>query len=169
MARRAALRSPVPRAQAAAPEIESYLKAVRRSRGPNAHVVLLGLQSFDTPTLHKKVERGLAFSALLKILRLMALPMQVLADLLFIPPRTLQRRKASGRLEPDESDRLLRLSRVYGRAIELFEGNNRATLQWLQSPLPVLDGASPLSMTKTEPGAHEVERLINRLEYGVFS
>lgn len=99
----------------------------------------------------------------------MALPMQVLADLLFIPPRTLQRRKASGRLEPDESDRLLRLSRVYGKAIELFEGNNRAALEWLQSPLPALDGASPLSMTKTEPGAHEVERLINRLEYGVFS
>jgi putative toxin-antitoxin system antitoxin component (TIGR02293 family) len=99
----------------------------------------------------------------------MAVPMQVLADLLFIPPRTLQRRKATGRLEPDESDRLLRLSRVYGKAIELFEGNNRATLDWLQSPLPALDGASPLSMTKTEPGAHEVERLIDRLEYGVFS
>jgi putative toxin-antitoxin system antitoxin component (TIGR02293 family) len=169
MARRAALRAPVPTAHSAAPEIESYLKAVRRARGPNAHVVLLGLRSFDTATLHKKVEQGFAFSALLKILRLMALPMQVLADLLFIPPRTLQRRKATGRLEPDESDRLLRLSRVYGRAIELFEGNNRATLEWLQSPLPVLAGASPLSMTKTEPGAHEVERLINRLEYGVFS
>jgi len=127
------------------PEIASYLEAVRRSRGPNAHVALLGLRSFDTPTLHKKVEQGFAFSALLKILRLMALPMQVLADLLFIPPRTLQRRKAAGRLEPDESDRLLRLSRVYGKAIELFEGNNRSALDWLQSPLKALGGASPLS------------------------
>jgi putative toxin-antitoxin system antitoxin component (TIGR02293 family) len=168
MARQATLEQQRP-AHAAAPEIESYMEAVRRSQGPNAYVVLLGLRSFDTPTLHKKIEQGFAFSALLKILRLMALPMQVLADLLFIPPRTLQRRKASGRLEPDESDRLLRLSRVYGKAIELFEGNNHAALEWLQSPLTALAGASPLSLTKTEPGAHEVERLINRLEYGVFS
>ena len=169
MARNSVLDAPPPTEPSRAPEIKSYLEAVRGSRGPNAYVVLLGLHDFDTPTLHKKVEQGFAFSALLKILRLMALPMQVLAEILFIPPRTLQRRKVSGRLEPDESDRLLRLSRVYGKAIELFEGDNRAALQWLQSPLRALGGASPLVMSKTEPGAHEVERLISRLEYGVFS
>ena len=152
-----------------APEIASYLDAVRRSRSPNTYVVLLGLRAFDTPTLHKKIAQGFSFGALLKILRLMGLPMQVLADLLLIPPRTLQRRKVSGRLEPDESDRLLRLARVYGKAIELFEGDNRAALEWLKAPLAALAGASPLSLTKTEPGAHEVERLINRLEHGVFA
>lgn len=169
MARHSVLDRPVSGERSRAPEIDSYLEAVRRSRGPNAYVVLLGLRSFDTPTLHKKVEQGFAFSALLKILRLMALPMQVLAEILLIPPRTLQRRKAKGRLEPDESDRLLRLSRVYGKAIELFEGDNPAALQWLQSPLTALGGVSPLAMSKTEPGAQEVERLISRLEYGVFS
>jgi putative toxin-antitoxin system antitoxin component (TIGR02293 family) len=169
MARHSVLDPPSREERSRAPEIESYLEAVRRSRGPNAYVVLLGLRSFDTPTLHKKVEQGFAFSALLKILRLMALPLQVLAEILLIPPRTLQRRKAAGRLEPDESDRLLRLSRIYGKAIELFEGDNPAALQWLQSPLPALGGAAPLAMSKTEPGAQEVERLISRLEYGVFS
>src|SRR3989454_11093538 len=169
MARHSVLDPPTPAERSRAPEIDSYLEAVRASRGPNAHVVLLGLRSFDTPTLHKKVEQGFAFSALLKILRLMALPMQMLAEILLIPPRTLQRRRAAGRLEPDESDRLLRLSRIYGKAIELFEGDNPAALQWLQSPLKALGGTSPLAMSKTEPGAQEVERLISRLEYGVFS
>ena len=169
MARPSVLTPSAPVARSRAPEIDAYLDAVRRSRGPNAYVVLLGLRSFDTPTLHKKVEQGFAFGALLKILKLMALPLQVLADVLSIPPRTLQRRKAAGRLEPDESDRLLRLSRIYGKAIELFEGDNPAALQWLRSPLTALGGASPLAMSKTEPGAQEVERLISRLEYGVFS
>ena len=82
---------------------------------------------------------------------------------------TLQRRKASGRLEPDESDRLLRLARVYGKAIELFEGDNPAALQWLHAPLTALGGASPLAMSRTEPGSQEVERLITRLEHGVIS
>jgi putative toxin-antitoxin system antitoxin component (TIGR02293 family) len=93
----------------------------------------------------------------------------VLADLLLIPPRTLQRRRAGGRLEPDESDRLLRLSRIYGRALELFEGDNRAALQWLQSPVVGLGGETPLMLSRSEPGAQEVERLVARLEYGVFA
>ena len=153
-----------------APEIDFYLKAARGSRGrPNAYVALLGFRSFDTPTLHKKVEQGFAFSAFLRIVHLMALPMQVLAETLNIPPRTLQRRKATGRLEPDESDRLLRLSRIYGKAIELFEGDNSAALKWLQSPRTALGGVSPLALSKTEPGAQEVERLLSRLEHGVFS
>ncbi len=169
MARDAILDAPPPPEAPQAPEIVSYLDAVRASQGPNAYVALLGLREFDTPTLHKRVERGLAFGTVLRILRLMALPMQALAELLSIPPRTLQRRKVGGRLEPNESDRLLRLSRIYGKAIELFEGDNRAALQWLQSPLTALGGASPLALSKTEPGAQEVERLISRLEYGVFS
>jgi putative toxin-antitoxin system antitoxin component (TIGR02293 family) len=151
------------------PEIDSYLEAVRDSQGPNAHAVLLGIREFDTQKLHRKVERGFAFVAFLKAVRLMALPMQALAEILLIPPRTLQRRKVSGRLEPVESDRLLRLARVYGKAIELFEGNNRAALEWLDSPISGLGGETPLSMLKTEPGTQEVERLILRLEHGVFS
>jgi putative toxin-antitoxin system antitoxin component (TIGR02293 family) len=152
-----------------APEIARYLEAVRASVGPNAYVALLGLRAFDTPTLHRKVEKGLAFGAVLRLLRLMALPMQVLADLLLIPPRTLQRRRTGGRLEPDESDRLLRLSRIYGRALELFEGDNRTALQWLRSPVVGLGGETPLTLSRSEPGAQEVERLIARLEYGVFA
>jgi putative toxin-antitoxin system antitoxin component (TIGR02293 family) len=158
-----------PATTADTPEIASYLKAIRASRGPNVHVALLGLQDFDTLTLQKKLERGLAFTAVLRILRLMALPMQALAEILLIPPRTLQRRKTTGRLEPDESDRLVRLARIYGKAIELFEGDNTAALDWLHSPVTALGGARPLLMLKTEPGAQEVERLISRLEYGVFS
>lgn len=169
MARTVAL-APAPLAASPQPpEIASYLDAVRASLGPHAYVALLGLRDFDTPTLHKRVERGLAFTAVLRILRLMALPMQALAEILMIPPRTLQRRRAGGRLEPDESDRLVRLSRIYGKAIELFEGDNRAALTWLRSPLMALGGAAPLAMSKTEPGAQEVEHLISRLEHGVFS
>jgi putative toxin-antitoxin system antitoxin component (TIGR02293 family) len=154
---------------AKSPEIAAYLAAVRTSHGPNAHAALLGIREFETQKLHKKVERGFAFVAFLKALRLMALPMQALAEILLIPPRTLQRRKATGRLEPDESDRLLRLARVYGKAIELFEGDNRAAHEWLDSPISGLGGATPLSLLKTEPGTQEVERLISRLEHGVFS
>jgi putative toxin-antitoxin system antitoxin component (TIGR02293 family) len=151
------------------PEIDIYLEAVHRSAGPHAYVSLLGLKAFDTASLHAKVKRGLPFGSFERLIRMMELPMLKAAEILFIPPRTLQRRKARGRLQPDESDRLLRLSRIYGKAIELFEGDNSAALRWLRSPVEALGRATPLAMSQTEPGSREVERLIGRLEHGVFS
>jgi len=151
------------------PEVTAYLDAVRQALGPHSYVSLLGLKSFDTPTLHARVRAGLSFTALQRLLRVTALPMHVAAAILHIPPRTLQRRRVAGRLQPDESDRLVRLSRIIGKAIELFEGDPEGARQWLGAPVTALGGATPLALSQTEPGALEVERLIGRLEHGVFS
>jgi len=40
---------------------------------------------------------------------------------------------------------------------------------WLTSAQPALGGAVPLDLAKSEVGAREVERLVGRLEHGVFS
>ncbi len=149
------------------PAIAAYLTAVREPAGTNAYAALLGLRTFDAPALHRNVERGLAFAALLRLGRLMALPLGTLGETLRIPARTLQRRKARGRLGADESDRLLRLTRVYGKALELFEGDNDGALQWLRTPLTALGGWAPLAMSTSEPGAQEVFHLIGRLEHGI--
>ena len=59
--------------------------------------------------------------------------------------------------------------RVFGKALELFEGDARAAERWLSSPRRALGGATPLELARTEDGAGEVEALIGRLEHGVFS
>lgn len=74
-----------------------------------------------------------------------------------------------GRLDSSESDKLVRLSRVVGRTLALFEDNQAEAKHWLASPQLALGGASPLEMASTEVGAREVEALIGRLEYGVFT
>ena len=99
----------------------------------------------------------------------MGLSREEMAELVQIRPRTLDRRKKEGRLHPEESDRLLRASRVFGRAIALFEGDVEGALGWLSSPQRALGGAVPLEMARTEIGAGEVEDLIGRLEHGVFA
>lgn len=88
----------------------------------------------------------------------------MLAELAQIPPRTLARRKEEGRLDPDESDRLLRASRVFGRALALFEGDVDAARTWLSAEQPALGGMAPLELATTDVGAREVENLIGRLE-----
>jgi len=81
----------------------------------------------------------------------------------------LARRKASGRLTADESEKLLRLSSTFENTLDLFEGNRRQALAWLSSPKKEFEDQTPLEYSRTEVGAREVEDLIGRLEHGVFS
>jgi putative toxin-antitoxin system antitoxin component (TIGR02293 family) len=90
-------------------------------------------------------------------------------ELLDLPRRTLTRRKRDGRFLPDESDRLLRASRLFGKTLELFEGDREAATHWLTSPQIGLGGAVPMNLAKTELGTREIETLIGRLEHGVFA
>jgi putative toxin-antitoxin system antitoxin component (TIGR02293 family) len=102
--------------------------------------------------------------------QLTGLTQQDLTEKLGLSTRTLQRKvKENKRLSPEKSDRLFRLQRLTGAALELFEGDVAAMQRWLKTPLPVLDGESPVAYSDTEPGAQFVLDLIDRLEHGVFS
>lgn len=137
--------------------------------GPNSHVVLLGLDTFDALGLLRSIEHGLPYSAFERLVANTAIPSDEALVLVNIPQRTLTRRKREGRFRQDESDRLVRASRLFGRALGLFEGNRDAAKRWLSEPQKALGGEVPLVLARTEVGALEVERLMGRLEHGVFS
>jgi len=145
-------------------------RLARAGRGtPRGYVELLGLRASDTPHLLERVEEGFPFGALERFQQTIELSTTEVAELVQMKPRTLSRRKAEGRLKPDESDRLVRAARVVGRALDLFEGDVHAAWQWLSTSQLALGGVEPLSLARTEVGAREVEDLIGRLEEGVFS
>ena len=127
----------------------------------------IGVRVSDTQDLIHRVERGFSYQAFEKMRTLLDLSASELALLLQIPQRTLTRRRQTGKFAPDESERILRLSRVLDAAVELFEGDRRAAVEWLRSPNRVIGGEAPLQMARTEIGAREVEGVIGRLEYGV--
>jgi putative toxin-antitoxin system antitoxin component (TIGR02293 family) len=129
----------------------------------------LGIRSAGTPQLIEQLEAGFPFDALRKFEANSGVASAVLVSILGIPERTLARRKTAGRLAPEESERLLRISSVFEKAVELFEDDVASAVQWLTTPKKALGGEEPLRYAKTEPGAREVENLIGRLEYGVFS
>jgi putative toxin-antitoxin system antitoxin component (TIGR02293 family) len=130
---------------------------------------LLGLRTYELQGLLDRVRKGFAYSAFVRFQRNTNLSVQVLSELTQISSRTLSRRKAAGKLDPVESDRLLRASRVFGRALELFEGDDESARDWLTSEQPALGGLVPLELAESEVGAKEVETLIGRLEYGIPS
>lgn len=136
-------------------------------REGNHYVALLGLRRYDAPHVVEQIRHGLSFAALARLQRNTGLSWQTLAEVVSIPERTLARRKESGRLDPDESDRLVRAARVFARAIQLFEGDVDGARQWLLTPRPALGGIAPLVFAKTDIGALEVDRVIGRLEHGI--
>ena len=136
---------------------------------PHAYACLLGIKNYDTLKLLEQVEKGLSYRAFERLQRNIVLSLKQLAELIRIPPRTLARRKEEGRLLPDESDRLLRLSRIFAESFQLFEGDFHAARTWLFTPQPALGGGIPIEFSRSEVGAREVERLIGRLEHGIPS
>jgi putative toxin-antitoxin system antitoxin component (TIGR02293 family) len=140
-----------------------------RIRNPKRRGASLGLTATETGDLIRQIERGLAFDSLRKLEAFSGVDTLAIASVIGIPERTLARRKTAGRLSPDESERLLRISTVIEKSVELFEGDVPAAMSWLTSPKGALGNHSPLKYSRTEIGAREVENLIGRLEHGVFT
>ncbi|HUK48653.1 MAG TPA: antitoxin Xre/MbcA/ParS toxin-binding domain-containing protein [Terriglobales bacterium] len=129
----------------------------------------LGLHAHSSGELIRQVGHGFSFASMQALESRSGISLSEIASLIGLPPRTFARRKASGRLSSDESEKLLRLSTVFEHAVELFEGDRAGALRWLTTPKKALDNETPLTYSRTEVGAREVENLIGRLEHGVFA
>ncbi len=99
----------------------------------------------------------------------MAVPDSLFARLLGVSEKTLSRLRAGrGRLDPVASDRLYRVARIVALAIEVLEDEQRA-VQWLKRGQIGLGGRIPLSLLTTDAGRDEVEKLLMRIEHGVYT
>jgi putative toxin-antitoxin system antitoxin component (TIGR02293 family) len=116
----------------------------------------------------RQIQRGLPVSQLIRFQKQSRLSMEMLAFAIQVPVRTLRRRMSQTRLPSDESDRLYRFASLFDKLLELFDGDARAAVNWLESPAKAFAGHTPLSMTRTSPGSRAVEDLIGQLEHGVF-
>ncbi len=66
------------------------------------------------------------------------------------------------------SDRLYRIARLYKLAEEVLE-EKQAAIKWLHRPQSALNEKVPLELMRTEAGSKEVEELLYRIEYGMYS
>ncbi|HLM60946.1 MAG TPA: antitoxin Xre/MbcA/ParS toxin-binding domain-containing protein, partial [Pyrinomonadaceae bacterium] len=147
------------------------LTAKEKSSKPTAYSIekLLGIKTADNLKLAERVEAGFPFDALERLGKTTGLPLERLRVAVRITPRTLTRRKKEKKLSPEESDRLVSVSRLLAQTFELFEGNEEAGIRWFTSPNRALGGQSPIEVAATETGTREVENLIGRLEHGIFT
>jgi putative toxin-antitoxin system antitoxin component (TIGR02293 family) len=125
----------------------------------------------SVPTVQREIDRiqaGLSFRAVQNLQKALDLPMTTIATVLGMSRATLHRRKRNGKIDGDESERLIRYKRLLQKAETVFGGRAQAR-EWLTHTQPGLGGAVPVQFAATELGAREVENLLGRIEYGVYS
>ena len=131
------------------------------------YVQSIGIKSKNIDDLIRKIQRGFPVSSFEKLRRKLDVSDNLLSQVINIPMRTLTRRKQQGRLNVVESEKVLRIARLYDKALEVFE-DEEAAEKWLKEPARGLGGVIPLEYAKTELGAQEIEKLLIRIEHGVF-
>jgi putative toxin-antitoxin system antitoxin component (TIGR02293 family) len=131
--------------------------------------VLLGRSLTRSGALAELVREGVPVKALLLLAERLDLSQSEIAEKIGIPLRTLTRRLSSdARLTAAESDRTVRLAQVYATAIETL-GDGEKAAAWLKTPNRALRGGCPLDQLDTDPGVREVEDVLGRIAYGVYS
>jgi len=116
----------------------------------------------------KDIRKGLPVSSVLHMATSLRAAESDLLPIIGMSDRTLQRRRKENKpLDPVESDRLYRLAKVYARAIDVFE-NEEVALDWLKARNRAL-GDVPVMLLDTEAGTGMVERVLTRIEHGIYS
>ena len=122
----------------------------------------------DYTAVIQRARAGLPYAALEAVAKRYGIPPATLARVIDLPARTLARRKKERRLSATESDRLVRVARV-GAAAEDVLGDHDKAGRWLQKPNRALGGTIPIDLLSSDLGAGQVETILGRIEYGVYS
>ena len=133
---------------------------------------VLGAKVRTLEDLKASIREGLPYRAVIAVAKAIqdnGVKEEELSEALGLPTlRTLRRRKKPNKLEPGESDRLVRMARIIARAIDVLGSKEKAGT-WLDRPNRALGGIKPLALLDTDIGVSQVEDVLGRMEYGVYS
>lgn len=103
-----------------------------------------------------------------RVAALVGLTDKELAAALGLSASYLHRLKVDQRISQDASERLLLLENLLLHALDTFEQRSKTVLGWLRSPLRELDSQTPLQALDTVTGYTLVDRVLGRIDHGIF-
>lgn len=124
----------------------------------------------DALSVHLAVVSGIAVSAVLEMAGLLEISEDEMARHIDIPRSTYHRyRSKGGRLDLLRSDAIEKFASLYRQACETFGGDKEAARQWLKAPQVGLAHQVPLQLARTTVGFREVQKLLTRINEGVYA
>jgi putative toxin-antitoxin system antitoxin component (TIGR02293 family) len=146
-------------------QMVNELRAVVKELGGRT---ILGRNLASQRDLCKAIREGFPHAVVEEVMKSSGLTLKELAESLDLSPRSLQRRRRSGRLARFESDRLYRLARIVALAQQSL-GDRDNAVRWLKRSNRALGGIAPVSAMDTELGARQVEDVLGRIAFGGIS
>ncbi len=131
---------------------------------------LLGKKTKTILDLADLIQKGLPTQSVFFLQKQMGLGDDDYSSTLGVSNKWLGRYRKTPRqhLDANVSDRLYRIARIFTLAEEVLEDKESAN-HWLHRPQSGLGERTPLELMKNEAGAREVEELLYRIEYGIYS
>jgi len=115
----------------------------------------------------REIERGLPLSILEEFSAYSGIAVKDLFGVV-IPARTLKhRRQRQEPLNPDESDRLARVARVYDLAVKVY-GDRDDGRKWLCGKKSRFDDRTALEMLRSDAGEKAVKDFLIQIDEGMF-
>lgn len=103
-----------------------------------------------------------------RVAKLVGLTDKEMAAALGLSASYLHRLKTDQRISQDASERLLLLENLLQHALDTFDGRAVTIAGWLRSSLRELDYQTPLQTLDTVTGFTLVDRILGRIDHGIF-
>jgi len=143
-----------------------------RTGGSNAPLARKGLISTEYPEnpTHGDIMAGFRAHAVAEVAQRFGVSPAAMAERIGVSRSTFHRKqKDDSLLAGHESDALARHAGLFSQAVAVFDGDEDAARQWLNCPQIGLGNAVPLDYAKTSFGFREVEKLLTRIDNGVYA
>lgn len=140
---------------------------IRKKQRGAALSELASDEQMSPKTIIDIIRKGVDYSLVERLRSDLDLSTGEIGELIDITPRTLARRKKEGRMAKDESERTVRIGRLWEKAVDVFDGDEERARKWFKTPAFSLGDKAPIEFADTEPGAQEVFNLLGRIEHGL--
>lgn len=114
------------------------------------------------------IREGIYKESMDRLMKIAGLTSAEMASLVHTSDRTLRRYQDRHKLNPDQSERLIELARLYARGEEVFE-DMALFREWMDTPLPALGHQTPKSFLDTSIGIDMLLKQLQRIEHGTYS
>ena len=119
--------------------------------------------------LVEEIRKGVPSKIFVETAKRMGLGQEELARKLGLKPRTIASRLASRekKLNPNESERVLRIKQIFDQAVQVF-GSEEQAREWLMNTAYGLEGQRPIDLMDTEPGSSQVREYLGAIAQGNY-
>ena len=123
----------------------------------------------ETPS-HSEIIAGFRVQCVEEVAQRIDVSPTSMAERIGVSRSTYHRKqKDNSLLSRHESDALARYSALFAQATDVFDGDGGAARRWLSCPQIGLGNAVPLDLAQTTVGYREVEKLLTRIDHGVYA